>query len=77
MLLARSINPSAPTLFDAPLSSHAKSYKPPKTAPGRHGHSCILRDSRTGRPINGQGGSDDGPSDDYEDAMGQSHRFDF
>ena len=37
MLLARSINPSAPTLFHAPLSPHAKSYKPPKTAPGRHG----------------------------------------
>ncbi|EKM83245.1 hypothetical protein AGABI1DRAFT_111693 [Agaricus bisporus var. burnettii JB137-S8] len=27
MLLARSINPSAPTLFHAPLSPHAKSYK--------------------------------------------------
>lgn len=26
MLLARSINPSAPTLFRAPLSPHAKSY---------------------------------------------------
>ncbi|KAF8548270.1 acyltransferase ChoActase/COT/CPT [Imleria badia] len=38
MLLARSINPSAPTLFHAPLSPHAKSYKPPKTNPGRHGH---------------------------------------
>lgn len=30
MLLARSINPSAPTLFHAPLSPHAKEYKPPK-----------------------------------------------
>ncbi|KAI0057062.1 acyltransferase ChoActase/COT/CPT [Artomyces pyxidatus] len=30
MLLARSINPSAPTLFHAPLSPHAKSYRPPK-----------------------------------------------
>ncbi|PFH53536.1 hypothetical protein AMATHDRAFT_1190 [Amanita thiersii Skay4041] len=30
MLLARSINPSAPTLFHAPLSPHAKSYKLPK-----------------------------------------------
>jgi carnitine O-acetyltransferase len=30
MLLARSINPSAPTLFHAQLSPHAKSYKPPK-----------------------------------------------
>jgi carnitine O-acetyltransferase len=30
MLLARSINPSAPTLFHAPLSPHAKAYKPPK-----------------------------------------------
>ncbi|KDQ50285.1 hypothetical protein JAAARDRAFT_42285 [Jaapia argillacea MUCL 33604] len=30
MLLARSINPSAPTLFHAPLSVHAKSYKPPR-----------------------------------------------
>lgn len=38
MLLARSINPSAPTLFHAPLSPHAKSYKPPKANPGRHGH---------------------------------------
>lgn len=28
MLLARSINPSAPTLFHAPLSTHSKSYKP-------------------------------------------------
>lgn len=34
MLLARSINPSAPTLFHAPLSPYAKSYKPPRT----HGH---------------------------------------
>lgn len=33
MLLARSINPSAPTLFHAPLSPHAKSYKPPKSKP--------------------------------------------
>ncbi|OCH85553.1 acyltransferase ChoActase/COT/CPT [Obba rivulosa] len=32
MLLARSINPSAPTLFHAPLSPHAKSYKPPRHA---------------------------------------------
>lgn len=30
MLLARSINPSAPTLFHAPLSPHARAYKPPK-----------------------------------------------
>ena len=28
MLLARSINPSAPTLFHAPLSPYARSYKP-------------------------------------------------
>ncbi|EIW63599.1 acyltransferase ChoActase/COT/CPT [Trametes versicolor FP-101664 SS1] len=35
MLLARSINPSAPTLFHAPLSPFAKSYKPPRG----HGHS--------------------------------------
>lgn len=28
MLLARSINPAAPTLFHAPLSPYAKSYKP-------------------------------------------------
>jgi carnitine O-acetyltransferase len=34
MLLARSINPSAPTLFHAPLSPHARSYKPPKANPG-------------------------------------------
>ncbi|KAF9076322.1 acyltransferase ChoActase/COT/CPT [Rhodocollybia butyracea] len=32
MLLARSINPSAPTLFHAPLSPYAKSYKPPKNS---------------------------------------------
>ncbi|KAG2740909.1 CoA-dependent acyltransferase [Suillus brevipes Sb2] len=31
MLLARSTNPSAPTLFHASLSPHAKSYKPPKS----------------------------------------------
>ncbi|KIJ59628.1 hypothetical protein HYDPIDRAFT_140391 [Hydnomerulius pinastri MD-312] len=36
MLLARSINPSAPTLFHAPLSPYAKSYKPPKSVPGKH-----------------------------------------
>ncbi|TFK53149.1 acyltransferase ChoActase/COT/CPT [Heliocybe sulcata] len=30
MLLARSINPSAPTLFHAQLSPHSKSYKVPK-----------------------------------------------
>ncbi|RDB19388.1 putative mitochondrial carnitine O-acetyltransferase [Hypsizygus marmoreus] len=30
MLLARSINPSAPTLFHAPLSPHAKAYKAPR-----------------------------------------------
>ncbi|KDR82095.1 hypothetical protein GALMADRAFT_240586 [Galerina marginata CBS 339.88] len=32
MLLARSINPSAPTLFHAPLSPHARAYKPPRGA---------------------------------------------
>ena len=32
MLLARSINPSAPTLFHAPLSTHAKSYRPLRSA---------------------------------------------
>jgi carnitine O-acetyltransferase len=32
MLLARSINPSAPTLFQAKLSRHAKSYKAPRDA---------------------------------------------
>lgn len=39
MLLARSINPSAPTLFHASLSPHAKSYKSPraKANPGAHG----------------------------------------
>lgn len=36
MLLARSINPSAPTLFHAPLSPHAKSFKPPGVNPGGH-----------------------------------------
>ncbi|KAF8172114.1 acyltransferase ChoActase/COT/CPT [Pholiota molesta] len=30
MLLARSINPSAPTLFHAPLSPHARAYKIPR-----------------------------------------------
>ncbi|KAG2021252.1 carnitine acetyl transferase [Coprinopsis cinerea AmutBmut pab1-1] len=30
MLLARSINPSAPTMFHAKLSPYAKSYKPPR-----------------------------------------------
>ena len=30
MLLARTINPSAPALFHAPLSPHARAYKPPK-----------------------------------------------
>lgn len=42
MLLAHSINPSAPTLFHAPLSPHAKSYKPPKVNPGRHDHTSSL-----------------------------------
>ncbi|EIW74513.1 carnitine acetyl transferase [Coniophora puteana RWD-64-598 SS2] len=37
MLLARSINPSAPTLFHAPLSPHSKSYKPPKSS-GKASH---------------------------------------
>ncbi|KAF6758607.1 carnitine acetyl transferase [Ephemerocybe angulata] len=32
MLMARSINPSAPTLFHAKLSPYAKSYKPPRNA---------------------------------------------
>jgi len=32
MLLARAINPSAPTLFHASLSPHAQSYKPPRSA---------------------------------------------
>ena len=30
MLLAQSINPSAPALFHAPLSPRARAYKPPK-----------------------------------------------
>ncbi len=30
MLLARSINPSAPTLFHAKLSPHAKAYRAPR-----------------------------------------------
>ncbi|GBE80432.1 Putative mitochondrial carnitine O-acetyltransferase [Sparassis crispa] len=34
MLLARSINPSAPTLFHAPLSPFAKSYKHPRGSGG-------------------------------------------
>ncbi|KAG9318387.1 Choline/Carnitine o-acyltransferase-domain-containing protein [Chiua virens] len=37
MLLVCSINPSAPTLFLGLLSSHTKSYNPPKTSPGKHG----------------------------------------
>lgn len=37
MLLARSINPSAPTLFHAPLSPHAKSYKPARPNPQVNG----------------------------------------
>jgi carnitine O-acetyltransferase len=32
MLLARSINPAAPTLFHAPLSPYARSYKPPRNS---------------------------------------------
>jgi carnitine O-acetyltransferase len=32
MLLARSIHPSAPTLFHAELSPHARSYKPPRSS---------------------------------------------
>lgn len=35
MLLARSINPSAPTLFHAKLSPYAKSYKAPRSH-GQH-----------------------------------------
>lgn len=35
MLMARSINPLAPTLFKAKLSPHAKSYKPPKQHHGQ------------------------------------------
>ncbi|KAH9948648.1 acyltransferase ChoActase/COT/CPT [Amylocystis lapponica] len=34
MLLARSINPSAPTLFHASLSPFARAYKPPRNATG-------------------------------------------
>lgn len=41
MLLARSINPSAPTLFHAPLSPHSKSYKPLKSTPNGHGSKSI------------------------------------
>lgn len=32
MLLARAINPSAPTLFHAKLSPHAKSFKAPRNS---------------------------------------------
>lgn len=35
MLLARSINPSAPTLFHATLSPYAKSYKQPRGSPNK------------------------------------------
>lgn len=41
MLLAKSINPSAPTLFHAPLSPYARSYKPPRS----HGNSPPLQAS--------------------------------
>jgi carnitine O-acetyltransferase len=34
MLLARSINPSAPTLFHASLSPYARAYKPPRGGGG-------------------------------------------
>ncbi|KAH7098270.1 acyltransferase ChoActase/COT/CPT [Auriculariales sp. MPI-PUGE-AT-0066] len=37
MLLARSINPSAPTMFSAPLSPLARSYKPPRGTTGSPG----------------------------------------
>lgn len=36
MLLAKSINPSAPTLFHAPLSPHARAYKPPRGQQSRY-----------------------------------------
>ena len=36
MLMARSINPAAPTLFHAKLSPYAKSYKPSKHGPHAH-----------------------------------------
>ncbi|KAF8120305.1 hypothetical protein EV363DRAFT_1590016 [Boletus edulis] len=42
MLLARSIDPSVPMLFRALLSPHAKSYKPPKASPGKHGHASSI-----------------------------------
>ncbi|KIM28229.1 hypothetical protein M408DRAFT_329582 [Serendipita vermifera MAFF 305830] len=45
MLMARSINPAAPTLFHAKLSPHAKSYKPSKHAPtnGSKSHGELQR----------------------------------
>lgn len=49
MLLARSINPSAPTLFHAPLSPHAKSSRPPKANAGGHGHTSSV--SSTASPL--------------------------
>ena len=42
MLLARSINPSAPTLFHAPLSPYAKTYKPPRGQSAPQGPSYII-----------------------------------
>jgi carnitine O-acetyltransferase len=42
MLLARAINPSAPTLFHAPLSPHAQSYKPPRSAKTSTTHAELI-----------------------------------
>lgn len=42
MLLARAINPSAPTLFHAPLSPHAQSYKPPRSAKAPIAHAELI-----------------------------------
>ncbi|KAF8415197.1 hypothetical protein L210DRAFT_2748606 [Boletus edulis BED1] len=41
-LLVCSTNPSAPTLFHAPLFPHAESYKLSKINPGRCGHVSFI-----------------------------------
>ncbi|KAJ7574062.1 acyltransferase ChoActase/COT/CPT [Mycena floridula] len=46
MLLAKSINPSAPTLFHASLSPFAKSYKPPRGSSNVNGGSSPPNENR-------------------------------
>lgn len=54
MLMARSINPSAPTMFHAKLSPHARSYKPPRGSNGVSARAftpLIILSPRTNSPI--------------------------